>query len=41
VILAHAYFQIDPTIVSKIITTDIPALRSQLSAMLLMLEPES
>ena len=32
VILAHAYFQIDPTIVKEIITRDIPVLRSQLSA---------
>jgi uncharacterized protein with HEPN domain len=34
VILAHAYFQIDPTIVRRVITHDVPALRAQLAGIL-------
>lgn len=34
VILAHAYFQIDPTIVRNVITHDVPMLRAQLAGIL-------
>lgn len=34
VILAHAYFQIDPTIVRRVITHDLPVLRAQLARIL-------
>lgn len=34
VILAHAYFEIDPTIVRHVISHDIPVLRAQLARIL-------
>ena len=34
VILAHAYFQIDPAIVRHVVSHDVPALRAQLASIL-------
>lgn len=34
VILAHAYFQIDPAIVRQVVSHDVPALRAQLASIL-------
>ena len=40
VILAHAYFHVDPDVIREVVTGDVPALRRQLDAVLSELAEE-